>query len=92
VYVVEDYARVEATPGRVAAHADHKAAQHAAVLLVGRYVINGYRVVERLRDGESWFRWVLRHDRKARWAAVELREERPPSSGDPEAVRRWGHR
>lgn len=80
MYVVEDDALQGAAPRRHAAHPDHTAAEVAAVELLGRYVLDGYRVVERLHDGDRWLRWVLRHDRRRSWAAVELRDD---AAGEP---------
>jgi hypothetical protein len=75
MYVVDELRPGLPRASRFAAHPDYPQAERAAAQLVARYAADGYRLVERLRDGDRWSRWVLHHDRDRLWAAVELRDE-----------------
>jgi hypothetical protein len=78
---VEEFPPGPSALRRRAAYRDRTAAETAALLLVQRYALDGYRIVERLHEGARWTRWVLRHDRRRTWAAIELRER---GAGRPE--------
>jgi hypothetical protein len=75
MHVASEIVSEGAPPRRVSAHADRAAAERVVDQLLGRYLVAGFRLVERLRGGDDWSRWVLRRDRDGRWAVVGLREE-----------------